>query len=176
MPFCLQFFLGGYLHTYDLALCVRKGHQAICTDFTQKYMFLHAKMFSQKFKSRFKILQSMHLVSIILFLHLYKAFFFFPQLFPTVSRMQIQHWLFLSGLKYFKHEFFAFKVVIFVLKTLKMPRKAELLVICFHPHTLVTFHFQKVTLIQPLLIEEQAISSVIFITCYLWIRGLDNPL
>lgn len=168
--------MGGYLHTYDLALCVRMGYQAICTDFTQKCMFLHAEMFSQKCKNRFKILQSMHLVSIILFLHLYKAFLFPLQLFPTVSRMQIQHWMFLCGLKYFRHELFAFKVLIFVLKTLKMPRKVELLVICFHPHTLVTFHFQKVILIQPLLIEEQAISSVIFITCYLWIKGLDNPL
>jgi len=49
---------------------------------------------------------------------------------------------------------FALKALIFVLKTLKMPREVELLVICFHPHALVTFDFQQVILIQPLLIEE----------------------
>lgn len=128
----------GYLHTFHT-----KIHVSSC------------KNVRQKFNNRFEILLKVCAFSIklTLFLHLYKTSFFL-QLSPILNRMQIQHWLFLSGFKYFEQKLFAFKTLIFVLKTFKMPRKAELLVICFHPHALITFNFQKVILIQPLLIEE----------------------
>lgn len=56
VPFSLCFFMEGYLHTYYFSLCVQVGHQAICTDFMQKSMFVHLQMISQKLNNRSEIL------------------------------------------------------------------------------------------------------------------------
>lgn len=106
---------GRYLHNYDLVLCVKMGYQAICTHFTHKSMFCFF-FFIQKCKydytdkKRTKINNHTHtknplkmfvyLESSLHYFSLFASTFFSLHLSPTVSRMQFQHWLFLSGLKH----------------------------------------------------------------------------
>lgn len=149
VPFNLYFFMGGYLYTYYLVLCVQMGYQAIRTDFTQKsiYKWL-AKNLTIDLKSS---KMASHLASNLSCLHFCKPFF---AVFSIVSRMQIQHGCFLSGLKYFNINSLHSEPWAFFLKALKLSGKSELLVIFFHPHALGKFYLQNVILIQGLLIED----------------------